>query len=270
MSDPLRVVLVSTRNPLNIGAAARAMSNFGVTDLWVVNPYDVAYREARSAVKSHYILETSQVCATVAEAVAGCTLVVGTTALGHRDLHVPLYRLETGGTLLRQHLQNGPAALLFGSEKFGLSNEDMSHCHWLMRIPTRVEHGSMNLGQAVAICLYELRRETEEAQKDAHAAIPSAPSDVLERMTNVLMDLLTESGYAQERTIESTQLKLRRLIRRLPMGAADSVALTGMLRHILWKLRQTSSEISAAANRVNDTSVPNDILSCNDEGASEL
>ena len=70
MADPLRVVLVSSRNPLNIGAAARAMSNFGFTDLRVVNPYDVAYHEARSAVRSHYILEQSQQCSSVAEAIA--------------------------------------------------------------------------------------------------------------------------------------------------------------------------------------------------------
>ena len=65
-------------------------------------------------------------------------------------------RLEYGGRLIRKRLASQPVALLFGSEKFGLSNEDMAHCHWLMRIPTREEHGSMNLGQAVAVCLYEL------------------------------------------------------------------------------------------------------------------
>ena len=68
-------------------------------------------------------------------------------------------RLEYGGKLIARRLASAPAALLFGSEKFGLSNEEMSYCHWLMRIPTREEHGSMNLGQAVAVCLYEMIRD---------------------------------------------------------------------------------------------------------------
>ncbi len=240
MADPLRIVLVSSRNPLNIGAAARAMSNFGFTDLRVVNPYEVAYQEARSAVRSHYILGQSQQCSTVAEATVGCTLVVGTTAVGNRDLHVPLYRLETGAELLREHLASGAkAALLFGSEKFGLSNTEMSHCQWLMRIPTRAEHGSMNLGQAVAVCLYEMRRQAAAVNQPAFEKPPVASSDERERLTSILMELLIESGYAQERTLESTELKLRRLIHRINIASNDAEALLGMLRHILWKMRRT-------------------------------
>jgi tRNA/rRNA methyltransferase len=240
LADPLRIVLVSSRNPLNIGAAARAMSNFGFTDLWVVNPYEVAYQEARSAVRSHYILGHSKQCSTVAEATAGCTLVVGTTAVGNRDLHVPLYRLETGAELLREHLASGAsAALLFGSEKFGLSNDEMSHCHWLTRIPTRAEHGSMNLGQAVAICLYEMRREEAAVNQPAFEKPPVASSEELERLTSILMELLIESGYAQERTLESTELTLRRLVHRINIPSNDGEALLGMLRHILWKMRRT-------------------------------
>ena len=240
MADPLRIVLVSSRNPLNIGAAARAMSNFGFTDLRVVNPYEVAYQEARSAVRSHYILGQSQQCSTVAEATVGCTLVVGTTAVGNRNLHVPLYRLETGAELLREHLASGAkAALLFGSEKFGLSNDEMSHCQWLMRIPTRAEHGSMNLGQAVAVCLYEMRRQAAAVNQPAFEKPPVASSEELERLTSILMELLIESGYAQERTLESTELKLRRLVHRINIASNDSEALLGMLRHILWKMRRT-------------------------------
>jgi len=152
--SPLKVVLISPRNPLNIGAAARAMSNFGFSALRLVNPYNVAFLEARSAVKAHAVLEQAREFATIAEAVADCALVVGTTAIGPRVLEHPLRRLELGGKLIAKKLATAPpaqVALLFGSEKFGLSNEDMSYCHWLMRIPAREEHGSMNLGQAVAV-----------------------------------------------------------------------------------------------------------------------
>jgi TrmH family RNA methyltransferase len=238
LADALRVVLVSPRNPLNIGAVARAMSNFGFTDMRLVNAYDVAYQEARSAVKSKYILEQAQTCSSLREAITECSLVVGTTAVGHRDLHVPLYRLERGARLLREHVASGKAALLFGSEKFGLSNEDMSHCHWLMRIPVRIEHASMNLGQAAAICLYELVRDDAAAGQGEYPRPETASSESLERLSDVLTELLSISGYTQERTAGSSELKLRRLLRRLPIPEHDAEVLLGMLRQILWKLRK--------------------------------
>src|SRR6266853_5155444 len=161
--DSLRVVLVATRNPLNIGAAARAMSNFGFPRLRLVNPYEPAFREARSAVGASMVLASAEVYENVAEAVADCTLVVGTTAVRHRDLHHPIRRLEAGARLLRKHLASSRVALLFGSEKRGLSNDDLSHCHWLMRVPTCEENISMNLGQAAAVCLYEVVRDGKAA-----------------------------------------------------------------------------------------------------------
>jgi tRNA/rRNA methyltransferase len=235
VADPLRIVLVAPRNPLNIGAAARAMSNFGFTQMRLVNPYEVAYKEARSAVNSEYILESSEVFQTVAEAVADCSLVAGTTAAARRDLHLPLYRLEPAGQLIKEQLKaERPVALLFGSEKFGLSNEDMSHCHWLLRIPSREEHGSMNLGQAVAICLYELRRDGEAAAQ-RFAAPESATAHDYERITTLLLDVLDRTSYLNPSTRESSELKIRRLVRRLGLPASDTDTWLGILRQILWK-----------------------------------
>lgn len=240
--SPLKVVLISPRNPLNIGAAARAMSNFGFSELRLVNPYNVAFREARSAVKAHAVLEQAREYSTVAEAVADCALVVGTTAIGHRVLEHPLRRLEHGGKIIAKKLATAPpgeVALLFGSEKFGLSNEDMSHCHWLMRIPTREEHGSMNLGQAVAVCLYEIIRSPAVA-KTARDAKRLAPAAHLERITELLETILDRSGYVHPRVEGSTRMKIRRLVRRLQLNAHDSEVWLGMLRQILWKLENTS------------------------------
>src|ERR1035437_8868711 len=160
--DHLRVVLVAARNPLNIGAAARAMSNFGVRRLRVVNPYEVAFREARSAVGASGLLAKAEQYESVAEAVADCKLVVGTTAATRRELQHRFNRLDEGARTIKRRLATGPVALLFGSERYGLSNDELSHCHWVMRIPTRQEHGSMNLGLAVAVCLYELVRGTKK------------------------------------------------------------------------------------------------------------
>jgi tRNA/rRNA methyltransferase len=235
---PLRVVLVSPRNPLNIGAAARAISNFGLGELRLVNAYDVAFREAKSAVNAGWVLEQAREFASVAEAVADCSLVVGTTALGPRELTHPMRRLETGGLVLRKHLAGAPAALLFGSEKFGLGNDDLAHCHWLMRIPTREEHGSMNLGQAVAVCLYELVRSSA-AVKVAPGVQQRASGEEEERLSERLFEALLDSGYVPERTRESSLRKTRQLIRRMDLASKDAEVLHGMLRQIVWKLSQS-------------------------------
>jgi tRNA/rRNA methyltransferase len=226
----LRIVLISPRNPLNIGAAARAMSNFGFTYLRLVNPYEVAFREAKSAVHAGAILEQAVEYKTLADAIADCTLVVGTTAAQHRELNHPLRRLEYGGKLLRRALFSGPVALLFGSEKFGLGNDDLAYCHWLLRIPTREDHGSMNLGQAVAVCLYELTRAASAPKPDPRRP-PS--SEDLGRLTALLCEILDRSGYIHA---TSTESKTRRLVRRLDLSSHDTEIWLGMLRQILWKL----------------------------------
>src|SRR6266852_5097178 len=163
--ENLVVVLVAARNGLNMGAVARAMSNFGAMDLRVVTPYEKAFREARSAVGAEELLKNAREFETVAEAIADCSLVVGTTAVGNREVQHPLRSLEEAGEKICEGMEEGKVALLFGSEKWGLSNESLSYCHWLVRIPTREEHRSMNLGQAAAICLYELRRREEGGEE---------------------------------------------------------------------------------------------------------
>lgn len=259
--DRLRVVLVSTRNPLNIGAAARAMSNFGVDHLRVVDPYEPSFREARSAVGAADLLARAQQPASVAEAVADCKLVVGTTAVGERQLRHQIRTLEEGARAIHRQLKTAPVALLFGSERVGLSNDDLSHCHWLIRIPTRAEHRSMNLGQAVAICLYELARTvkiaphkitdskipeskiadsritqpniTQPGFADANA-IPATARD-LERLTQVFFEILRASGYVT-RGAAPTEQKLRRMLLRMNLSATDGELFIGMLRQVSWKL----------------------------------
>jgi TrmH family RNA methyltransferase len=235
----LRVILVETRNPLNIGAAARAMANFGFSQLRVVNPYDVAFREARSAVGAAALLESAEQFRSLADAVADCSLVVGTTAVGHRQLQHTLRRLEYGSRLILRALAQAPVALLFGSEKFGLSNQDLSHCHWLMRIPTVSQTPSMNLGQAVALCLYELARDPRAASGPPAKPIARAAAGETEQITVLLLDILRRSGYTKPLTAGSTEEKVRRLVRRLHIAARDAPVLLGMLRQILWKIGET-------------------------------
>lgn len=229
------MVLVASRNPLNIGAAARAMSNFGFSRLRVVNPYNIAFREAQSAVGAASLLANAEEFKSVHEAIADCALVVGTTAGRDRQQQHQLRTVQEAAPIVRAQLASVPVALLFGSEKRGLSNDDLSCCHWLMHIPTRDEHVSMNLGQAVAVCLYELARETN-AQSDL--SVPQlAASGELDRITAVLLDALHASGYINPKSAASTEEKARRMIRRLNLTAADAAVLLGMLRQIMWKLK---------------------------------
>jgi len=243
-SDLLRVILVAPRNPLNIGAAARAMSNFGFFHLRVVNPYELAFREARSAVGATPLLARAEEFKTVAEAVEDCAIVVGTTAVGQRQLQHPVRRLDQAARFLRKTLAGNRVALLFGSEKRGLSNEDLSYCHWLLRIPTQEEHRSMNLGQAVAVCLYELARDLQAVVKpEKH--VPATAAD-LERLTALLLDALRTSGYLKSalggsqkrRSAAPTEEKIRRLVRRLHLSGRDAELTLGIFRQILWKSRQ--------------------------------
>jgi TrmH family RNA methyltransferase len=228
--------MVATRNPLNIGAAARGMANFGFARLRVVAPYDVAFREARSAVGAAPLLAKAEEFSTLADAVADCSLVVGTTSVGHRELQHPIRRLEYGARLIKRRAASTPVALLFGSEKFGLSNDDLSHCHWLMRIPTVDRNLSMNLGQAVSLCLYELARDPKAADA-APEKIRSASAGEVEQITRLLLEALRSSGYTNPVTEASTDEKVRRLVRRLSIAQRDAPVLLGMLRQILWKMK---------------------------------
>jgi len=246
----LALVLVSTRNPLNLGAAARAMSNFGFTDLRVVNAYDVAFREAKSAVGAGEILNSAREYKDVAEAVADCSLVVGTTAARNRKLEHTVRALQEGAGFIRKALRSGRTAILFGSEKRGLSNHDLSYCQWLLRIPTREERPSMNLGQAVAVCLYELacggpqnlvtpdRGVTSPRKRSQRGSAvtppPGATAAELDRLASILEEALESAAYPKS---SSTEEKVVRLVRRLNLSEQDTQLLSGMLRQMIWKMR---------------------------------
>ena len=216
------------------------MSNFGFLRLRVVNPFDPAFREARSAVGASKVLASAKIYASVAEAVADCVLVVGTTAAYERELHHPLRRLEIGSRLIRKQLASGKVALLFGSEKRGLSNQELSYCHWLMRIPTSEHNFSMNLGQAVAVCLYELVRESRASSKEVKPTPLSgrAASAHFDRITDLLLDAMRASDYLSRRPIANVEERIRRMVRRLHIPGSDAVAWLGILRQILWKLNK--------------------------------
>ena len=234
-SSSLTVVLVRARNPLNVGAAARAMSNFGVSDLRVVGDYLQPLESARSAIDAAPVLAAARTFGTVAEAIADCTLVYATTALGERDLHHPVDLLRDAAP----HLQraSGRVALLFGSEKTGLSNDELSHCHRLLTVPMARGGVSMNLGQAVAVCLYELHRDAP-AQRPLPEPFAVATAQELTRFESLLRETLTAAEYDRRFPGNMGSNETRELVRRLGLTAGDVTVWMGMLRQVLWKLRQ--------------------------------
>jgi TrmH family RNA methyltransferase len=248
--DELVVVLVRPRNPLNIGAVARAMSNFGFRRLRVVNPYEVAFRDARSAVGAADLLLNAEEYSNVGEAIADCGLIVGTTAVHRRVLQNPLRRLdEDGGRLIREELSSGRVALLFGSEKVGLSTADFTHCHWLLHVPTLQDHISMNLGQAVAVCLYELARDAKQAAPQGRVvkkALPAAqlkPATAgdIERISKTLIEALHACGYLTPRSGKTPEEKVRRLLRRHKLTANDADLWLSMVGQILYRLKNKNA-----------------------------
>jgi len=241
-SNRVRVVLVRARNPNNIGAVARAMHDFGFGHLRIVNDYAVPFETARSAVDASEVMSAVEVFASVADAVADCTLVVGTTAVGERALQHPLHTLQQAAPLMRAEMARedltGRVALLFGSEKTGLSNEELSHCNWLLTIPMQqyedARHPSMNLGQAAAVCLYELVRQGGESLVTVDD--PAATAGERELLIALLTEVLRKSGYINRHPANCTNEQLRRLVVRMGVSTGDAPVWMGILRQMLWKL----------------------------------
>lgn len=229
----LRIVLVEPRNPMNIGAAARAMYNFGFDDLWLINPWEKAFREAKSAMGAAKVLRKAKVCSSYAEALGDASLVVATSAAKGRDTDLVQREITTAGHAIRTHLEDRPAALIFGSEKFGLSRDDLSHCDWLLTIPTNPDCPSMNLGQAVALVCYEMARHARAIPELKTPA--SAPAEDRDRILGLLMPLLDESGFIFTDSGEAQKQKLRRWITRLRLAPSDGQLLMSMLRQFRWK-----------------------------------
>jgi tRNA/rRNA methyltransferase len=245
--ERLGVVLVRPRNPLNIGAAARAMANFGLTRMAVVSPFAPHWREARSAVGAPALLENARQTESLAEAVADCTLVVGTGTLTYRKPEQPVVSLPALAPAIASEMgRGGRVALVFGPEKHGLTREDLSFCHLLMEIPTDPVQPSMNLGQAVAVCLYELVARgpapqpprSGPAPESAGTEAPPASGD-LDLLAELVEQAMQAAGYSPRSMHQANRHDLRLLLRRVAFTRHDIRRILGLFRRILWKLDRT-------------------------------
>jgi tRNA/rRNA methyltransferase len=243
----LTVVLVGARNPNNIGAAARAMQDFGFSDLRVVNgfaaPFEAAVLEAKSAVAAGEVMRAARRFDSLAEAIADCTMVVGTTAVGDRQMKQAVVPVQQAGVeMVAAMVGEERVALLFGSEKTGLTSEQLSYCNVLTTIPMYEPEGerhlSMNLGQAVAVCLYELTREGLEGAKEIpqqHEA--SASAEDRERLTQLLLDVLHATGYSRRFPANASEPLVRQLAMQLGSTHREAMTWMGVLKQVLWRER---------------------------------
>jgi len=242
-----RVVLVRPRNPLNIGAAARAMANFGLRDLVVVAPHDPVWQETRSAPGAEEIVKSARAVDSLLQAIGDTTIVVGTTSGSRRTLDRELIPLPELPAWLAEHTRwRGRAALLFGSEKHGLTNDQLSHCHAVVRIPTEPDCPSMNLGQAVAVCCYELARGKAVAARPSSSRVfLSDPANInsLEHVFARAVHVLDAVGYLKPKSRAATLIKLRRLLLDLRLTNNDVRILGGVLAQIEWKIQLQESEV---------------------------
>ncbi len=241
--DRITVVLVRPRNPLNMGAVARAMANFGFSHLTVVAPWEPHWREAKSAVEAKDLLRNATVCATLPEALATSTFVLGTGTLIHRKPDQPAVPLPALAPQVNRVLTyDGRIALVLGPEKHGLTRDDLSFCHILVEIPTDARQPSMNLGQAAAVCLYELASRCGSAPAlDTPAPTSAAPSETLDRLGDLIEQTMAASGYSPRAMQPANRHDLRVLLRRLAPTPLDARRMMGLFRRILFRLNRAAA-----------------------------
>lgn len=232
------------------------MVNFGFRRLAVVAPYEDHWREAKSAIGASDLLQNAKRVERVADAVADCTFVIGTGSLEHRKPEQPVIPLPDLAPLLQKELaRGGRIALVFGSEKRGLTQEELAHCHILTVIPTNPSQPSMNLGQAVAVCLYEiatrLSLRTEEwgapgplplgTRDVAPFAEPFASTRDLDLLAGVVEETMLAANYSPAPMQKANRHDLNLLLRRLALTRRDAGRILGFFRRVLWTLKQNPS-----------------------------
>ncbi|OFW08919.1 MAG: hypothetical protein A3G20_04170 [Acidobacteria bacterium RIFCSPLOWO2_12_FULL_59_11] len=233
----LRIVLVRPRNPLNIASAARAMRNFGFEDLAVVAPYEPVWEESRAAPGAEELLQKALVVPTLLAAIEDRTLVLGTSSLARRTPSLPVLHLDQLADHGQESQQEARIAILFGSEKTGLSNEDFSFCHSILQIPTTPQCPSMNLGQAVAVCCYEFRRWLGQHPTVPVASPARASVGEVSRLVGAIETLLCGTETPETAKEKARLARLRQMLLRWPLTSQDVTLALGVLRDLAGRLQ---------------------------------
>ncbi|MCX7673672.1 MAG: RNA methyltransferase [Thiobacillaceae bacterium] len=226
--ERVRIVLVETSHPGNLGAAARAMKTMGLKHLYLVAPRCAIDEEARArASRAVDVLEAAVICDDLGPALADCVLTAATTSR-RRDLPHPAYTPRQAAPALLAAAQEGPVALVFGSETFGLTNEQLAKCRWLINIPTNPDYGSLNLAAAVQVLAYELRCTLD----DRVLPLPrfdAASHAEIEALLAELEHTLTAIGFLDPRHPKRLMPRLRRFFARAGLEREEVAIWRGIL-----------------------------------------
>ena len=238
----LRIVLVRPTHPGNVGATARAMKNMSLRSLYLVEPENFPSSQATDrAVGADDVLRNASICASLDEALAGCHLVIGTSAR-QRRIEWPELDPESCARRLVEGAQNGPVALLFGQERTGLLNAELDKCHYVVTIPADKEYSSLNLACAVQILAYEIHLAmlsgTTAGEADAREGRPVSAED-MQRFYRHLEDVLQQIDFLDPENPRLLMRRLMRLFNRADLDHNEMNILRGILTAVQTNRRKT-------------------------------
>jgi len=230
MFENVRIVLVNTSHPGNIGGVARAMKNMGLQSLYLVEPKHFPSAEATSrASGADDLLAQAVMCETLDEALAGCSLVVGASAR-LRSIAWPQLDPRQCAAQVVTESENGRVALLFGREHSGLTNAELDRCHYLVNIPTSPDYPSLNLAAAVQVITYELRMSLQAGTEVESATdVELASVEDVERFYHHLETVMVEVGFLDPAQPRHLMRRLRRLYNRVRLEKQELNILRGIL-----------------------------------------
>ena len=241
MLQNIRIVLVETSHTGNMGSVARAMKTMGLTNLWLVNPLVKPDSQAIAlAAGASDVIGNAQIVDTLDEALAGCSLVVGTSARS-RTLPWPMLDPRECGLKSIAEGQHAPVALVFGRERVGLTNDELQKCHYHVAIAANPEYSSLNLAMAVQVIAYEVRMAwlaTQEKQAEPKEETAYPLVDDLERFYGHLEQTLLATGFIREGHPGQVMNKLRRMFTRARPESQELNILRGILASIEQKNKE--------------------------------
>ena len=235
--DNITVIMINTTHPGNIGAAARALKNMGLSKLVLVDPKEFPTAKATwRAAGAADVLEQVEVVASLDEAIADCGLVIGTSAR-ERRIPWPLLTPRECGDRVCEESKQHKTAILFGREDRGLTNEELQKCHYHVHIPSNPEYSSLNIAAAIQVLVYEIRvsaltPDSGQALTFTDWDMPRAKTEAVEHYYTHLEETLAKLKFLDPDNPRQTVTRLRRLFNRIRMDEMELSILRGMLTSI--------------------------------------
>ncbi len=244
----IRFALINTSHAGNIGAAARAMKVMGLKNLHLIGPTDYPSSEATArASGADDVLFNADVHGTLDEAIAPCTLVFGSSAR-NRGMDIPVIDLAEAVDVMLQAAQSQQVAFLFGKERYGMTNEEMQRCHYLVKFPANPEYSSLNLAAAVQVAAYEIRKQClhlsakqqlENCQESVENSVPPyADAEKMQSFYEHLFAVMHDVKFMQHQNVDSLTEKLRMMFNRLRIEKHEMDILRGFLSAVTKQIKK--------------------------------